>query len=136
MTKICRIVFVFLVALFAVALGGCGGGGGGGGGAGLTTPAANISGTWQVDEGPADSSSNNCDDGTIYHYNVVITHSGTSNSFTLVEQTDFDSFSGTISGTNMSYSGTPANSDCPNGFSLAVSLALNASGKNVLATSL
>jgi len=125
-----KVVLSILVLIFsvAVALNNCGGGGDGGGGGGLIAPAANITGTWRVDEGPADSSLNSCDDSTIYHYDVAITHTGTGNSFTLVDQLDFDSYTGTISGTNISYSGPATNSDCPLGFTIAVSLTLNAAG--------
>jgi hypothetical protein len=90
----------------------------------VVPPAANISGTWNTTE---TMGTNTCGEtvGTIVYSTNTITHASGSNSFTLVYNGG-PSYTGTISGTHITYSGAASNSDCPLGFNISVSLDLQA----------
>jgi hypothetical protein len=108
---------------------GCGSGGGDGGGGGLQTPAADISGVWNVTE--TTTTDNSCGDpaGHAFSYQVTVTQNG--NNLTVV--TDAGTFNGTISGNTISWTGS-----YPEGSSTvtinSMTLTLNANGTQFTGT--
>jgi len=119
-------LFILSMALF---LTNCGGSSGDGG---TQPPQTNITGSWTVDEGPATSSTLDCNDNSHYIWTAAIVHDGVSNNFTITPiggQTNDvgTTYTGTISGSHLSYSGAATDPDCDS-LSISVGLDLNAAG--------
>jgi len=119
-------LFILSMALF---LTNCGGSSGGDS---LQPPQTNITGSWSIDEGPATSSTLDCNDSSHYFWTAAIVHAAGSNSFTLTptggQTNDIGTmYSGTISGSHLSYSGSASDPTCDS-LSISVGLDLNAAG--------
>ncbi|MEN6319722.1 MAG: SBBP repeat-containing protein [Syntrophaceae bacterium] len=120
--------FVYSVVMIFL-LTGCGGGGGGGdnsgggGGEQLSSPVINLSGTWVNTE---TTETNTCGESVGSQETSIgmIMHTTGSNSFTVYD--NGLSYTGTISGTHISYSGQADNSNCPLGQNVTFSLDLQA----------
>jgi hypothetical protein len=126
MNRIAKLL-VSLVASAIILIGCSGGGGGGssagGGGGSLQPPAYNATGTWTVTE---TNNTNNCPSTPpLETFNVAVDHPSGSNSLTVTHLDTNRSYDGTISGSNITYSGPGTNTNCPNGFSLSVDMTLS-----------
>jgi chitodextrinase len=117
-------VFSFMLLSISVMLfsPGCGGGGGGGGN-NLQPPTYNATGLWNVTE---TGKSGNCPQlAPKQNYSLAVNHSAGSNSLVVTDLNTNMTYPGTISGSTINYSGPGIDSNCPDGFSLSVTLTMS-----------